>query len=230
VPFRKKPKKIRELERKIWFELTKLMHKEIDLVCLNEASAILISDIIKTGIPLSIKDEKLFWKLFLEKTLEAEDFLEFTKSFLKFQKTSKSLSPEAKTALSQRLQFLELEMKEIEKFKNLTFEKYLKERDRRRNVERWVENITNALIDIGKIILASEKMKIPKTYAEVLYYLGKFAKLKENEAIKLAEFARLRNILAHEYLKVLYDKIKHFIREFTKICPKIYLITINFFD
>jgi uncharacterized protein YutE (UPF0331/DUF86 family) len=111
-------------------------------------------------------------------------------------------------------------MKEIEKFKNLTFEKYLKERDRRRNVERWVENIINALIDIGKIILASEKMKIPKTYAEVLYYLGKFAKLKENEAIKLAEFARLRNILAHEYLEVLYDKIKHFIREFPKSVQK----------
>jgi predicted nucleotidyltransferase len=59
-PFRKKPKKIKELERKVWFELTKLTHKEIDLVCLNQASATSISDIIKTGIPLSIKDEKLF--------------------------------------------------------------------------------------------------------------------------------------------------------------------------
>jgi uncharacterized protein YutE (UPF0331/DUF86 family) len=210
------------LERKVWFKLTKLTHKEIDLICLNEAPATLISDVLKTGIPLSIKDEKLFWKLYLEKTLEAEDFLEFTKSYLKFQKIAKSFSPEAKIALSQRLQFLELEMKEIEKFRRLTFEEYLKEKDKRRNVERWVENIINALIDIGKIILASEKMKIPKTYAETLYYLGKFAKLKENKAIKLSEFARLRNILAHEYLEVLYENIKHFIEEFPKIYPKIF--------
>jgi len=228
LPFRKKPNKIRELERKVWFELTKLTHKEIDLVCLNEAPATLISDVIKTGIPLSIKDEKLFWKLYLEKTLEAEDFLEFTKSYLKFQKTAKSLSPEARIALSQRLQFLELEMKEIEKFKRLTFEEYLKEKDKRRNVERWVENIINALIDIGKIILASEKMKIPKTYAETLYHLAKLAKLKENEAIKLAEFARLRNILAHEYLEVLYENIKHFMGEFPKIYPKILKFARNF--
>jgi uncharacterized protein YutE (UPF0331/DUF86 family)/predicted nucleotidyltransferase len=228
LPFRKKPNKIRELERKVWFELTKLTHKEIDLVCLNEAPAVLISDTLKTGIPLSIKDEKLFWKLYLEKTLEAEDFLEFTKSYLKLQKIAKSLSPEARIALSQRLQFLELEMKEIEKFRRLTFEEYLKEKDKRRNVERWVENIINALIDIGKIILASEKMKIPKTYAETLYYLGKFAKLKENEAIKLAEFARLRNILAHEYLEVLYGNIKHFMEEFPKIYPKILKFARNF--
>jgi hypothetical protein len=56
--------------------------------------------------------------------LEAEDFLEFIKSYLKLQKTAKSLSPEARIALSQRLQFLESEMKEIEKFRRLTFEEY----------------------------------------------------------------------------------------------------------
>jgi len=41
----KKPKAIRELERKIWFKITQLIHKEVDLVCLNEAPASLISDI-----------------------------------------------------------------------------------------------------------------------------------------------------------------------------------------
>jgi uncharacterized protein YutE (UPF0331/DUF86 family) len=50
-------------------------------------------------------------------------------------------------------------------------------------------------------------MKIPKTYAETLYYLRKFAKLKENEAIKLAEFVILRNILANEYLEVYTRKL-----------------------
>jgi hypothetical protein len=40
-------------------------------------------------------------------------------------------------------------------------------------------------------------MKVPKTYAGTLYYREKFAKMKQNEAIKLAEFVRLKNILAH---------------------------------
>jgi len=218
----KKPKVIRELERKIWFKITQLIHKEVDLVCLNEAPASLISDIFKTGIPLKIKDKRLYWELYLNKSLEAEDFSEFGKDFLEIKQKAKSLIPKQKDRLRIRFDYLNDEMKKIDRFKKLKLDDYLHNWEGRKIVERWTENIVNALIDIAKIVLASEKKEMPKSYGDALYYFGVFVGLKEKELETLSELASLRNILAHEYLEVLYGRIKDFIKEFPKLYPKIF--------
>jgi uncharacterized protein YutE (UPF0331/DUF86 family) len=54
---------------------------------------------------------------------------------------------------------------------------------------------------------------MPKTYEQALSRFGDFIGLKEKEAEALAAFARLRNILAHEYLDVLYERITKFIQD-----------------
>lgn len=65
---------------------------------------------------------------------------------------------------------------------------------KRRIIERWVEGICSATLDIAKLILASEKTRMPKTYEQTLYYFA--------ELVGFSEFANLRNILALEkYLK-----------------------------
>jgi len=216
-----KPEEIREIERKIWIGITRLVGKEIDLVCLNQAPASLISDIFETGIPLKIGDEKLYWELYLRKSSEAEDFSEFVDDFFRISKKAKSLSPVAKVKLEKRLHFLDKELREIEEFKKLTFEEYCDDRTKKRNIEKWAENIINALIDIAKITLASEKKEMPKSYGDALFYFGFMAGLNEKESEKLSEFASLRNILAHEYLEVLYSRIQYFIKEFPSLYQKI---------
>ena len=51
---------------------------------------------------------------------------------------------------------------------------------------------------------------------------GFFAGLEEKEAEELSTFARLRNILTHEYLEVTYGGIKKFIDVSPAIYQKIF--------
>ena len=100
----------------IWSDVSGIVKKEVDLVCLNNAPASLVSDVIKSGIPLVIKDEKLYWDIYLRISMEAEDFLEFANDYFKIYKMAQSLTPEQKVRLLERMQFLNEELKEIEVF------------------------------------------------------------------------------------------------------------------
>jgi len=48
-------------------------------------------------------------------------------------------------------------------------------------------------------------------YREVLFEFALFMDLSEEEAKKFSEISRLRNILAHEYLDILYNRIRDFL-------------------
>jgi uncharacterized protein YutE (UPF0331/DUF86 family)/predicted nucleotidyltransferase len=205
--------KDKDEENNIWLEISRITDREIDLIILNDAPATLVSNIFKTGKRIAVKDKKLYWDLFLANTMEAEDFSEFAQEYWKIYSRSRSLIPEDKVRLLERINFLTEEFKEIEGFENLSFKEYREDKLKRRNIERWTENVINATIDIAKITLASEKKEMPKTYEQALSRFGNFMGLGEKETEELAFFARLRNILAHEYLDVLYDRINKFIKD-----------------
>lgn len=214
-------KQEKEEADKIWLEVTDIIQKEVDLVCLNDAPASLVSNVIRTGISLVIKDPKLYLEIYLRASLEAEDFLGFAEDFWGIYQNAKSLLPEQKVRLLERLQFLENELEEIKEFRKLTFKEYQDDKTKRRNIERWAENIINASIDVAKIILASEKKIMPKTYEEALRNFGIFAGLTEEDSKNFSKFANLRNILAHEYLDILYEKIQGFALGFPPLYKKI---------
>lgn len=212
-----------ELETKIYVEVSKIAQKEVDLVLFSHprTPACLISSIFKTGTPLKVADERLYWELFLQKSLECEDFLNFVDDFLRFKKLAKSLTPELKERLKIRYDFLKGEIEKIEEIKKIDFEEFLENWQIRKATERWVETIINASIDIAKIVLASEKKETPKTYNDALFYFGFLIGLKEKEAEKFSKFAGLRNILAHEYLDILYSKIQNFLKQASDFYEKI---------
>jgi uncharacterized protein YutE (UPF0331/DUF86 family)/predicted nucleotidyltransferase len=207
---------------KIYRELCHILEREVDLIDLEEAPASLVSNIFKTGIPLAIKDERLYWELYLKMSNEAEDFLEFVEDFWKIYKAAKSLSIEAKERLRIRYQFLDRELKFLEDFSKLSFQEYSEDETKRRNIERWAECIINALIDIAKIVLASERKPIPKSYGDALLHFGFLVGLNKKEAEDFSSFADLRNILAHEYLEVIYERIQEFIKKFPLFYEKIF--------
>jgi uncharacterized protein YutE (UPF0331/DUF86 family)/predicted nucleotidyltransferase len=195
-------------EDQLWLEIDKLAGQNTDLVVLNRAPSGLAYEILRTGIPLIVKDRNLYWRFFLLVGLAAEDFRQITKDWWAIKQRSQSLSEEDKQRLMRTVDFLEAELAEIGKFKGISQEEYKKNKDQRRNLERWAENIVNASIDIAKIILASSKEPLPETYAEVLRSLGKFDDFNKEIAEKLAEFAKLRNLLAHEYIDLSFAKIR----------------------
>jgi len=206
-----------QAESKIWQDLGRIAGQEIDLINTDRAPASLISNALKTGVPLTIKDKNLYWDLYLEKTMEAEDFAKFVVDYWKIYQRSQSLNPEDRVRLIERLEFLTAEIKELERFSKIGPEKYEDNKPVRREMERWSENIINALIDIAKIIMASQNKPIPKTYEDSLKNFAELAGLSPEEVLKISTLARLRNILAHEYLEIIYEKIRAFIKDFPEI-------------
>ena len=75
---------------------------------------------------------------------------------------------ENKVRLIKHITFLEKDLEDWESLKSLSWEEYNKERSKRRNVERWIENIVNSSIDIAKIILVTENIPLPETYKEIV--------------------------------------------------------------
>lgn len=217
-----------ENEDSVYSDISGIVQKEIDLVCMNYAPASLVSYVIKDGIPLVIKDRRLHLETYLRVSAETEDFLEFSEDYYQIYKKARSLTAEQKERLLVRLQFLDLEVKELSGYQFLTFDEYQKDRMKRRGIERWVENILNATIDIAKITLASEKKLMPRTYEDALFNFSLLAGLSEEEARKISKSASLRNILAHEYLEILYGRIEKFIQEVLPLYPRIIGFLENF--
>lgn len=208
-------------ESSIWRAVQRILQREVDLVPLNSAPATLVSNVFKRGIPLSIKNRNLYWKLYLHASLEAEDFGDFAHDYWKISQRAQSLSPEDRTRLLERLDFLRAEQQELPQIQKITLENYQEDKIQKRNIERWTENVLNALIDIAKIVLASEKKEMPKTYEAALEQFSLVAGLTKVQAETFSKFARLRNLLAHEYLNILYEKIQEFIQEFPASYTKI---------
>ncbi|MFH0755132.1 MAG: HepT-like ribonuclease domain-containing protein [bacterium] len=227
-----KPKKYLELEtkenyfeeNKIWSDLVDILKTDnIDFLVLNRARPSLVYNVLRIGIPLTLKDEKLYWKLFCKTSYEAIDWWKFVEDFWKIKEKARSFTPEAKKNIIELLDFLEEQFKDIEKFKKLNWNTYQSNRDERRNIERWVENLIMAFLDIAKVILASEKREIPQSYKDILKIFIAFHIISdEKTAEKFSEFAKLRNIVAHEYLDLKWEKIKNFIKEAEKLYPQLF--------
>lgn len=115
--------------------------------------------------------------------------------------------------LTKHITFLEAELKDYEEFESLSWNEYNKDRSKRRDVERWVENIVNSSIDIAKIIINVEGISLADTYKETVALLSLVPGFDKNEVESLSGWIKLRNIISHEYLDIRWSSIKKFISE-----------------
>ncbi|MBI5298836.1 MAG: DUF86 domain-containing protein [Deltaproteobacteria bacterium] len=79
-------------------------------------------------------------------------------------------------------------------------------------VERAFHLAIQNLIDIGGHILASLNINNVETYADIPARLAEVGILPDKLAKKLANMARFRNILVHEYIKVESRKLVSFLK------------------
>jgi uncharacterized protein YutE (UPF0331/DUF86 family) len=122
------------------------------------------------------------------------------------------LGKDQKGDIAQRLDYIEIQLSDLPKFDSLDWKTYRTDRDVQRNVERLIENVVNATIDVAKIVLVGEDIEMPGNYRDIVLELGTIGVLSGEEAIKIAEYAKLRNILAHQYLDIKWEKISYFIK------------------
>lgn len=66
------------------------------------------------------------------------------------------LLPEDRERLIRYIDFMESELSDFPRFSKVNWKIYSENRDLRRNLERWIENIVNCSIDIAKVILIIE--------------------------------------------------------------------------
>lgn len=216
-------------EDKIWGDLIEILETDnVDLIVLNRAPANIAASAIN-GFSLVIKDRKLYLEFMLAVTREAEDFRQTSKEYAEVYWRSASLSEEDKDILNRRLIFLDSELRDADKFRDLTQLEYESDNMKRRQAERWIENLMNAAIDISKTLLASEKRPIPSTYKGVLQAVETLPNFPEGLGKQLAEWAGLRNILAHEYLDIRWKRISSFIKNSEPYFEKLINIVRNDF-
>jgi len=200
-------------EDKIWLEVEKIIGASVDFVVLNRAPSTIAFAVLHNNEQLIIKDRSLYLRFFLAISFAAEYFRDFTLDFWTIKQRSMSLNEIDRERLIRVVDFLETEIADYSKFVNITQKIYESDAISRRNLERWAENIVNSSIDVAKIVLASGKKKIPQTYREILQELSLLDNFDLDVAEKLAQFAKLRNILAHEYLDIRFNLLKKFVVE-----------------
>ena len=120
---------------------------------------------------------------------------------------------ELKQRLLRLVNFLEIELRDYSKFRQITQAEYREDRDKNRNVERWVENIINSSVDISKVILTYEGKSLPDNYKEIVLSLSLVKDLGIGDAEALSYWVKFRNIISHEYLDIRWVSIKKFIAE-----------------
>lgn len=103
--------------------------------------------------------------------------------------------------------------------KEFDWKVYQSQRSKRLEVERWVECVINATLDISKMLLTIREEEIPETSREILFQIGSHIYNREEEAEALSELAKIRNTLAHRYLDIKWQDIKRFFQIVPNLCP-----------
>ena len=183
--------------------------RNVDLLSLNRAPATVCTAALLSGRPVLLRDAAFYTRYFLAVTAVASDFLQAECEFRAIRDRSRSLSAIDRSRLQRILDFIDTELEDRDQFRGVTLRHYQTDRNLRRNLDRWVEMLINAALDIGKIVLASERRSVPYTYGEIL------AELESSEhfpglAGRLRPLAALRDVLAHEYLELRFGRVSHF--------------------
>jgi len=77
-----------------------------------------------------------------------------------------------------------------------------------RGIERLVQLILQALLDLGLMVISVLDGKTPKKYSEIGEILFDMGILSENDAVLLKSMAGMRDILVHAYTNIKRDIIK----------------------
>jgi uncharacterized protein YutE (UPF0331/DUF86 family) len=125
-----------------------------------------------------------------------------------------------KAKLIPHLLYLEKEFEFLPSYAHtIDWRVYQNERSKRLEVERWVECIINATLDVSKMLLATKRETLPETSRDILFQIGSLVFAGENEAIRFSELARMRNTLAHRYLDIRWQDIERFLRVSSELLP-----------
>jgi uncharacterized protein YutE (UPF0331/DUF86 family) len=136
------------------------------------------------------------------------------------------LDKEIRFRLIKHITFTEAELSDYSTFQSMTWKEYREDSSKRRNVERWIENLINSSVDISKIILNSEGIKPGDSYKETVKSLALVPEFNEQNILAISKWVKLRNIISHEYLDIRWSSIKNFLVDAKQLYDN-FLITVR---
>ena len=108
----------------------------------------------------------------------------------------------AKGRIEESIEFITREMEEFEKdYTSKNWEEYKEDNKLQKLIDRTVENILTALIEISGTVLVEEGIS-GRNYSEILNKIAEFFSLTKKEQYNLSTLAVQRNRLAHRYLNL----------------------------
>lgn len=125
-----------------------------------------------------------------------------------------------KLKLVPHINYLEKELQFLPKYRNeIDWKIYQSVREKRLEIERWVECLINATLDISKILITLSEDEIPETSREILFKVASLVYKEEEKAETFSKLAKTRNTLAHRYLDIRWQDIKSFMQTAQDIYP-----------
>lgn len=116
----------------------------------------------------------------------------------------------AKGRIEESIQFISDEIKEFEEdYADKSWPDYQKDKKLQKLIDRTVENVLTALIEVCGTILTQKGLAVD-TYGSVLKECARVYGFSEEEQEKLAKLAIQRNRLAHRYLNFRWQAVKMF--------------------
>ena len=116
----------------------------------------------------------------------------------------------AKGRISESIQYLSEEIREFESdYSNKTWKDYQNDKKLQKLMDRTVENILTAFIEVCGTILAEEGVGVD-SYSDALGKAAQWLGFSEEEQENLSRLAIQRNRLAHRYLNFRWQAIKMF--------------------
>jgi len=114
----------------------------------------------------------------------------------------------AKGRIEESIEFITREMEEFEKdYAAKDWKEYKQNNKLQKLIDRTVENILTALIEISGTVLVEEGIS-GHSYSEILKKIGEFFDFTEKQQKNLSILAVQRNRLAHRYLNYRWEAIK----------------------
>jgi len=116
----------------------------------------------------------------------------------------------AKGRIMESLSYITKEMDEfVSDYAFKTWQDYASDTKLQKLIDRTIENILTAFIEVSGVILTEEDISA-ESYTDVMRKVGGFFGFSEEETETLAKFAIQRNRLAHRYLNFRWQAVKFY--------------------
>lgn len=118
-----------------------------------------------------------------------------------------------KDQIREGLAKLENQLKSLRKKQSVQLEEYQRNEDLQAIVERRLQNTIQACIDVAMHIVSEEGPRKPESYGDVFLILEEMDIIGPNLSKKMREETGFRNVLAHEYAKIMNEEVYKHLQE-----------------